>query len=149
MTPKASYTTPGDTIMVKQILDVDDVLRLLRREVELAGGQSEWSRRTGVSRVCLNLILNGRRVPGPQILRALKLKKVSTISGDALRLLQQRVRQVGSQREWARQNGIARPIVNRILNGRQPIRGGILKALKLQKVVSYRKLEDDTLISTG
>jgi hypothetical protein len=45
------------------VLELDDVLVLLRQEVEQAGGQVAWSQRTGVDRVSLNRVLNGYRPP--------------------------------------------------------------------------------------
>jgi hypothetical protein len=59
------------------ILDVDDVIRLLRAMVELEGGQSAFARQHDVDRARLNSILNGkRRDVGGEIARALKLRKV-------------------------------------------------------------------------
>jgi len=62
--------------MSKRLLDTDDVRRLLRQEVERVGSQSEWARRTGVGRTYLNHVMSGRRNPGPDFNRALKLTKV-------------------------------------------------------------------------
>jgi hypothetical protein len=59
-----------------KLLDESDVLRLLREDVESAGGQSAWARRWGIDRVHLNKVLNGERPLSPNIFRALKLKKV-------------------------------------------------------------------------
>ena len=52
----------------------EEVLGLLRQEIKEAGSQSEWARRTGVNRSSLNQALSGRRTPGPDILRALKIQ---------------------------------------------------------------------------
>jgi DNA-binding phage protein len=52
-------------------LHVRDVLKLLRLDVDRAGGQSQWSRQTGIGRTYLNRVLNGRKPPGPSICRAL------------------------------------------------------------------------------
>jgi DNA-binding phage protein len=62
--------------VTKHLLDESDVLRLLREDVERAGGQSAWARRSGIDRGHLNRVLNGRRPPSPNIVQALKLKKV-------------------------------------------------------------------------
>jgi DNA-binding phage protein len=59
-----------------KLLDESDVLRLLREDVDRAGGQSAWARRSGIDRVHLNKVLNGERPLSPNIVRALKLKKV-------------------------------------------------------------------------
>jgi len=63
---------------VTKLLDEKDVLRLLREDVDKAGGQSAWARQTGVNRVHLNKVLKGKRPLTRTILQALKLKKVYT-----------------------------------------------------------------------
>jgi hypothetical protein len=55
------------------MLDTKAVVRLLRSEVERAGGQSVWARREGIDRTMLNRVLRGRRAPTDEIVRALKL----------------------------------------------------------------------------
>jgi DNA-binding phage protein len=57
-------------------LDDEAVIRLLRSEVEKAGGQSEWARRERVNRTMLNKVLNGRKLIPPSIIKALKLRTV-------------------------------------------------------------------------
>ena len=52
------------------------VLSALREEIERAGTQLEWARRTGVNRTTLNQVINGRRKPTPDILRALNVQTV-------------------------------------------------------------------------
>ena len=59
--------------MTQRLLDLAKVQQLLRRDVELAGGQSEWSRHTGVNRVHLNYVLRGHRPIGRRIIQALGL----------------------------------------------------------------------------
>jgi hypothetical protein len=66
----------GATRVTKHFLDENDVLRLLHEEVDRAGGQSAWARRSGVDRVYLNRVLNGKRPLSPRIVKALKLKRV-------------------------------------------------------------------------
>jgi hypothetical protein len=58
------------------ILGLDEVVRILRDEVERAGSQAEFARRTGVSRPNLNSAITGNRPPTKDVLEALKLKKV-------------------------------------------------------------------------
>jgi DNA-binding phage protein len=58
------------------LLRIEDVIRLLRDEVERAGSQSEWARRTGVERTSLSRALSGRTRPTKDILKTLKLEKV-------------------------------------------------------------------------
>jgi hypothetical protein len=56
-------------------LRVQDLLRLLRRDINRVGGQSEWARQTGICRTYINRVLNGRKPPGPSIWRALGFKR--------------------------------------------------------------------------
>jgi len=65
-----------------KILEQKDVVRLLREEVERAGGQVAWSKKTGVNRTNLNRILKGERPPSKAILDALKLRVVVYILQD-------------------------------------------------------------------
>lgn len=59
-----------------KILEIDDVLDLLSREVEDAGGQENWTRRTNSDRTFLNKVLRRHKAPGPTILQFLNLTKV-------------------------------------------------------------------------
>jgi len=44
-----------------QILEPEDVLRLLRSEIERAGGQKPWARSMGLDRPNVNKVLHGLR----------------------------------------------------------------------------------------
>ena len=44
-------------------LNIQDVIELLRAEIDRVGGQSEWARQTGIERSQINRVLNGRRLP--------------------------------------------------------------------------------------
>ena len=57
-------------------LELKDVIHLLRSEVERAGGQVGWSKKTGNNRAVLNKVLNGHQPPTKSIIRALKLRVV-------------------------------------------------------------------------
>jgi DNA-binding phage protein len=59
-----------------RILEQGDVVRLLRRMVERAGGQAAWAKETGTNRAVVNKILNGQMQPSKKIIRALKLRVV-------------------------------------------------------------------------
>jgi DNA-binding phage protein len=59
-----------------RILDVEDVVRLLRSEVKRAGGQVAWASKTGLNRIVVNKVLNGKTLPTKKIVRALKLRIV-------------------------------------------------------------------------
>jgi hypothetical protein len=59
-----------------QVFRDDGVLDLLREEVSKAGGQVAWSKKTGVNRSHLNLILNRHRSLTESIIAALQLRVV-------------------------------------------------------------------------
>jgi len=58
------------------ILDVEDVVRLLRSEVKRAGGQAAWAGKAGLNRIVVNKVLNGKALPTKKIIKALKLRIV-------------------------------------------------------------------------
>ena len=57
-------------------LDQKDVVRLLRSEVNRAGGQQKWAKQNGVAPSAISMVLTGDRPPNKKILSALKLRKV-------------------------------------------------------------------------
>jgi len=59
-----------------KVLEPEDVVALLRAEVQRAGGQAAWASKAGVSRIIVNKILNGHGLPTKKIIRALKLRPV-------------------------------------------------------------------------
>jgi DNA-binding phage protein len=59
-----------------RVFDDDDVLKLLHARVKSAGGQTAFSKKTGVERSHLNTVLNGRRPLTSSILNALNLRIV-------------------------------------------------------------------------
>jgi DNA-binding response OmpR family regulator len=58
------------------VFEIADVIRFLRSEVRRAGGQAAWANKTGVNRVIVNKILNGKASPNKKIIKALKLRVV-------------------------------------------------------------------------
>lgn len=58
------------------VLDLEDVILLLRSEVKRGGGQTAWSKKTGIVRTMLSRVLNGHRPLTKAIFRALKLRTV-------------------------------------------------------------------------
>lgn len=60
----------------QRLLSAEDVLELLTAEIEKAGSQSAWARRTGANRTSLNLTLTGRQPLTKNLLRALGLERV-------------------------------------------------------------------------
>ena len=59
-----------------KFLELKDVIRLLRSEVERAGGQTAWAKKTGVHRSTINMVFNARLPPTKKIIRVLKLRTV-------------------------------------------------------------------------
>jgi DNA-binding phage protein len=59
-----------------KFLELKDVIRLLRSEVERAGGQTAWAKKTGVHRSTINMVLHDRLPPPKKIIRALQLRTV-------------------------------------------------------------------------
>jgi DNA-binding phage protein len=57
-------------------LEHEDVMRLLRSEIERAGGQLPWAKMVGVSRPNLNKMLRGTRPISKRVVKALKLRVV-------------------------------------------------------------------------
>jgi ribosome-binding protein aMBF1 (putative translation factor) len=61
---------------VRQILDLEDVIRVLRSEIERAGSQRMFARKVGVNISVISRTLRGQALPSEKILRALKLQVV-------------------------------------------------------------------------
>jgi hypothetical protein len=59
--------------------------------------------------------------------------------GDVVRVIQEEVRNAGSQAFLARNAGLNRPNLNSTLSGRRPPTGDILRAFNLQKLFSYER----------
>ena len=129
-------------------LRVRDVLILLRRDIDRAGGQSEWSRQTGISRTYINRVLKGRKPPGPSICRALGLERAvlrdvakrvdstKPVDLDEIRLiLQEEIKKAGSVSAWCRQVGLDRSNLSQVLHKRRTLGNKILAALKLSNVL--------------
>lgn len=59
---------------------------------------------------------------------------------DVIQMLQNRVDEAPSLREWCSDNDVQAATCSRILNGKLPIQDKVLKALGLCRVISYRKV---------
>jgi hypothetical protein len=57
-------------------IDLEDLRKHLRREVDRAGGQVAWAKRHGLHPSTINKVLNEQRMPGRRLLGALNLRKV-------------------------------------------------------------------------
>jgi ribosomal protein L30/L7E len=60
------------------ILDEEDVLRLLRLEIDKDGSQSAWARRCGLERASVNAMLAGRIPVSKSVADALGLRRTFT-----------------------------------------------------------------------
>jgi hypothetical protein len=58
------------------VLESRDVKKLLRAEIEMAGGQAAFSRKHRVSRVTLNKIVQDERPLTKSLIKSLKLRAV-------------------------------------------------------------------------
>ncbi len=58
-------------------MNANDVRALLREDIGEASAAS-WAERHGITRQYLSDILLGRRAPGPPVLKALGLRKISS-----------------------------------------------------------------------
>lgn len=61
----------------KRELSVDDVRRLLADACSASGGQKSWGDKHKVSQTYISVVLSGRTEPGPAILEALGLERVT------------------------------------------------------------------------
>jgi transcriptional regulator with XRE-family HTH domain len=61
---------------VRRILDLKDVMQLLRSEIKRAGSQRAFARKAGVNVSVVSTTLRGRVLPSEKILRALNLSVV-------------------------------------------------------------------------
>jgi hypothetical protein len=133
-----------------KILNIEDVLELLRRDINRVGGQSEWARQTGIERTLISRVLNGRRLPPSQLCRALGLEWVvvrhvaqrdgqtkSVIIGyrDFLRILRKEIKKAGSIIAWSRQIGVDRTYPSSVLHKRKSPGKKILAALSLSEAL--------------
>ena len=59
-----------------RIFELEDVVVLLRSEIERAGGPLKWSKKTGLNRAVVYKVLNDITPPTKSIIRALKLRTV-------------------------------------------------------------------------
>ena len=60
------------------VLDEEDVIRLLRVEIEKDGSQSAWVRRRSIERPSVNAMLSGRIPVSKSVADALGLRRVYT-----------------------------------------------------------------------
>lgn len=61
---------------VRRLLDLEEVVRLLRSEIERAGSQRAFARKADVNISVVSRTVSGQVLPSPKILRAFKLRVV-------------------------------------------------------------------------
>jgi hypothetical protein len=66
----------GKRTRQRVLLSAEDVIEILHAEIEKAGSQTAWARRTGANRTSLNLALTGRQPVTQSLLDALGLERV-------------------------------------------------------------------------
>jgi DNA-binding phage protein len=59
-----------------RVLELADVIAMLRSEVKRIGGQVAWAKKARVDRAIVSKVLNGHRPPNKAITKALKLRMV-------------------------------------------------------------------------
>src|SRR5215469_762796 len=59
---------------------------------------------------------------------------------DVVRSLRLEVKRAGSQKEWAKKNGVTQSLISMVLSGDRPPNNKIISALKLRRVVVYERL---------
>src|SRR5215468_2286677 len=60
---------------------------------------------------------------------------------DVVRLLRLEVNRAGSQKKWAKKNGVTPSLISMVLSGDRPLSNKIIRALKLRRVVVYERLD--------
>jgi DNA-binding phage protein len=132
-----------------RVLEIKDILSLLRSEVNQAGSISAWSRKTGVNRVVVTRVLSGAEPLTKSIVKALKLRMVLAADEesrgltarsffavqDVISLLRSEIKRTGTISAWCRKTGVNRTNVSKALNGKGPPTPTIIKALKLREVI--------------
>ena len=99
----------GEDWITQAHLTAEEVRRLLIREIERAGGQTAWSRHTGVERTYLNSVVQGRRSPISEAGSCAGIKRiVLPHPREVLKWLQSEVQQMDSRSKWARREQIFR-----------------------------------------
>jgi hypothetical protein len=60
---------------------------------------------------------------------------------DVVRLLRSEVNRAGSQKEWAKENGVTPSSISMVLSGVRPPTKKIISALKLRRVVVFERVD--------
>jgi len=63
-----------------RVLELADVIAMLRSEVKRVGGQVAWAKKARVDRAIVSKVLNGHRPPNKAITKVLKLRRFLYLS---------------------------------------------------------------------
>jgi hypothetical protein len=96
-----------------------------------------------IKRTMVNKVLNGKRQPTENIIRALGLRKALSsthhsrvlAAEEVRRLLRTQVAQAGSQSAWGRNIGVSRPEISKALWGKRPPNKQMMDTLGLRVVL--------------
>src|SRR6516225_186259 len=66
-----------------RLLEAKDIRRLVRTEVAEAGSQAGWARKTGIPRLYINWVMQGKKPPNKKMIDALGLHVVFISGKDA------------------------------------------------------------------
>ena len=61
---------------------------------------------------------------------------------DVVRLLRLEVNRAGSQKKWAKKNGVTQSLISMVLSGDRPPNEKIVSALKLRRVVQFERVDE-------
>jgi hypothetical protein len=65
-------------VVYSDTMTLAQVIKLLNKECEKAGGQREWARANDIDHAWVSRLLGGGREPGDKVLAALKLRRLPT-----------------------------------------------------------------------
>jgi DNA-binding phage protein len=126
-----------------RVLEPKDIITLFRAEVQKTGSITAWAKKTSVQRADVSRVLHNKKPLSKKMLRALGLRKALSSTSDSRvletreigRLVRTQVAQAGSQSAWARDTGIQRSEINRVLRGKRPPNKQMVHALGLRVVI--------------
>ncbi len=129
----------GDTL---RIHTEEDVVTLLRTEVQKCKSIAAWARSVSLNRSVVSSALHQNKSISKSVIHALGLRtavvdgaeRVLT-KGKILKLLGAEVASGGGQLAWARRNGINRSLLNEVLCKRSHPTARMIRALGLRLVV--------------
>jgi DNA-binding phage protein len=125
-----------------RILELRDVNTLLRTEIQKAGSVTAWAKNASIDRTYISAALHHRRPVSTHLLRALGLRKAVALidrsrvlaGRDIRRFLRTKVAAAGGQTAWARETGLDRSDINKVMKGKRLPTNKMIDALGLRIV---------------